>query len=142
MLSDGGGSSGGGGGGGGGKGGEFIEGEAAREMRENVEYLLVGRGEGEEDDDQVGVCGCGGSVCGVDRNVYDCTHFNYPMYARRRNRSVAVGHSPSNKYKHTPTKSVAVGDPRGGDAEDGHVPDRQGQGACAIDRVYIMLYVS
>ncbi len=44
---------GGGAGGGRGGGGEFIEGEAAREMAENVEYLLVGR-DGEEDDDQVG----------------------------------------------------------------------------------------
>eukprot|EP00624_Nannochloropsis_granulata_P003767 evm.model.NODE_28964_length_18506_cov_39.257484.2 len=39
-----------GGGGGGGGEGDFIEGEAAREMSENTEFLLVGRDEEEDDD--------------------------------------------------------------------------------------------
>ena len=41
---------GGGGGVGGGGDGDFIEGEAAREMSENIEFLLVGRDEEEDDD--------------------------------------------------------------------------------------------
>jgi len=49
-LNSGGGVGGGGGGGGGDGDGDFLEGEAAREMSENVEFLLVGRDEEDGDD--------------------------------------------------------------------------------------------
>lgn len=44
---------GGGGAGGGGGDGDFIEGEAAKEMTENIEFMLAARAEGEEEDDDL-----------------------------------------------------------------------------------------